>query len=68
MWTHSASTATRNGRRTHLVKKKSQQDPDMLPEYDFSDGVPGKYSESYAAACAMNADHRWKKEVMARVE
>ncbi|MFM8459935.1 MAG: hypothetical protein ACKOB0_13540 [Chthoniobacterales bacterium] len=28
-----------------LVKKKSQQDPDMLPEYDFSNGVRGKYAE-----------------------
>lgn len=26
------------------MKKKSQQDPDMLPDYDFSDGVRGKYA------------------------
>ena len=50
------------------MKKKSQQDPDMLPEYDFSNGVRGKYSESYAAACDMNADQRWREEVMVRVE
>ena len=25
------------------MKKKPQQDPDMLPEYDFRDGVRGKY-------------------------
>lgn len=27
-----------------LVKKKSQQDPEMFPEYDFGDGVRGKYA------------------------
>ena len=50
------------------LKKKSQQDPEMFPEYDFSNGVRGKYRESYAAACDMNADQRWREEVMARVE
>ena len=37
----------------------------MFPEYDFSNGVRGKYSES---ACDMNADQRWREEVMVRVE
>ena len=50
------------------MKKKSQQYPEMLPEYDYSDGVRGKYSESYAAACSMDVAQRWKEEVMARVE
>lgn len=26
------------------MKKKSQQDPDLFPEYDFSGGVRGKYA------------------------
>ncbi len=40
----------------------------MLPDYDFSDGVRGKYSENYAAACSMDVAQRWREEVMARVE
>jgi hypothetical protein len=28
---------------------KVKQDPDMLEEYDFSEGVRGKYVERYAA-------------------
>jgi hypothetical protein len=28
------------------VKKKSQQDPEMLPEYNFSGGVRGKHVDS----------------------
>jgi hypothetical protein len=40
------SPAKRNLRKTHLVKKKPQQDPDMLPGYDFSNGVRGKYAAS----------------------
>jgi hypothetical protein len=28
--------------------KRMQNDPDMLEEYDFSKGVPGKYAERYA--------------------
>ena len=28
--------------------KKSRNDPDMLPEYDFSGGVRGKYAKRYA--------------------
>ncbi|MBI5892734.1 MAG: hypothetical protein HZB79_03620 [Deltaproteobacteria bacterium] len=27
--------------------KKMQKDSDMLEEYDFSKGVPGKYAERY---------------------
>jgi hypothetical protein len=27
---------------------KQQPDPDMLPEYDFSKGVRGKYAKRYA--------------------
>ncbi len=27
--------------------KKMQKDPDMLEEYDFSNGVQGKYAEKY---------------------
>jgi hypothetical protein len=32
------------------VKKsaKTKRKPDMLPEYDFSQGVRGKYAERYA--------------------
>jgi len=50
------------------VKKKHQQDSEMLPEYDFSKGVRGKYAGRYAAACDADVAQRWKKEVMARVE
>ena len=28
--------------------KRTQKDPDMLEEYDFSKGVQGKYAERYA--------------------
>jgi len=28
---------------------KKDNDPDMLPEYDFRGGVRGKYAERYAA-------------------
>jgi hypothetical protein len=34
-----------------VQKKKRQQNPEMLPEYDFSKGVRGKYAGRYAAAC-----------------
>ncbi len=27
---------------------KAKRDPDMLPEYDFSQGVRGKYAKRYA--------------------
>lgn len=27
---------------------KKRQEPDMLPEYDFSKGVRGKYAQRYA--------------------
>ena len=40
----------------------------MLSDYDFSDGVRGKYAESYATACNMDVAQRWREEVMARVE
>jgi hypothetical protein len=29
-------------------EQNSERDPDMLDEYDFSDGVRGKYAERYA--------------------
>jgi len=29
--------------------KKMQKDPDMLEEYDFSEGIRGKYAKRYAA-------------------
>ena len=42
--------------KRHLTKGKlmkqapaKQHDPDMLDEYDFSDGVRGKYAERYNA-------------------
>jgi hypothetical protein len=37
--------------RGRYMKKtnKVKQDPDMLEEYDFSEGVRGKYVERYAA-------------------
>ncbi len=28
--------------------KRTQKDPDMLEEYDFSKGVQGKYAQRYA--------------------
>jgi hypothetical protein len=28
--------------------KRMKNDPDMLEEYDFSGGVPGKYAKRYA--------------------
>lgn len=28
--------------------KRSQKDPDMLEEYDFSKGIRGKYAKRYA--------------------
>jgi hypothetical protein len=28
--------------------KKMQKDPDMLEEYDFSNGIRGKYAKRYA--------------------
>ena len=31
------------------TKTKAQRKPDMLPEYDFSKGVRGKYADRYAA-------------------
>ena len=31
------------------MKKARKADPDMLPEYDFSKGVRGKYASRYAA-------------------
>lgn len=40
----------------------------MLPEYDFRDGVRGKYAESHTTACNMDVAQHWKEEVMARVE
>ena len=30
------------------MSKPDNSDPDMLPEYDFSDGVRGKYAKRYA--------------------
>ncbi len=32
-----------------MKKVEKEQDPDMLPEYDFSKGVRGKYANRYAA-------------------
>jgi hypothetical protein len=29
----------------------NQSDPDMLPEYDFSGGVRGKYVDRFAKGC-----------------
>jgi hypothetical protein len=40
----------------------------MLPEYDFSEGVRGKYAGRYAAACDTDVAQRRKEEVMARLE
>lgn len=40
-----------NGIRKKLRKiamKKMRKDPDMLEEYDFSNGVQGKYSKRYS--------------------
>jgi hypothetical protein len=30
-----------------MKKKQTEPDPDMLPEYDFSGGVRGKYTSRY---------------------
>jgi hypothetical protein len=32
-------------------KPNDQSDKDMLPEYDFSDGVRGKYVDRFAEGC-----------------
>ena len=32
-------------------KPNNQHDPDMLPEYDFSGGVRGKYVDRFAKGC-----------------
>jgi hypothetical protein len=32
-------------------KLNEETDPDMLDEYDFSDGVRGKYVERFAKGC-----------------
>lgn len=29
--------------------KKMQKDPDMLEEYDFSEGIQGKYTQKYSS-------------------
>lgn len=29
----------------------NQRDADMLPEYDFTDGVRGKYADRFAKGC-----------------
>jgi hypothetical protein len=31
-----------------MKKEKSKGEPDMLPEYDFSQGIRGKYAIKYA--------------------
>jgi hypothetical protein len=31
-----------------LRKRRRQRQPDMLPEYDFSKGIRGKYAKQYA--------------------
>jgi hypothetical protein len=31
-----------------MKKAKGERERDMLPEYDFSNGVRGKYAENYA--------------------
>lgn len=36
-------------KREHMKKQvKSENDPDMLDDYDFSQGVRGKYAERFA--------------------
>ena len=50
------------------MKKKPQQNPAMLPEYDFSKGVRGKYAGRYAAACDTDVAQLWREEVMERFE
>lgn len=54
--------------RLKVKKKKHQQSPEMLPEYDFSKGVRGKYAGRYAAARDRDVAQLWREEVMARVE
>jgi hypothetical protein len=34
-----------------MRKGKTNHNPEMLPEYDFSKGVRGKYAKRYAAGC-----------------
>ena len=41
----SSAPATRTAQREELMKKR---DEDMLPEYDFRQGVRGKYADRYA--------------------
>jgi len=42
-----SALATRQEKRKNVMKTM-QDDPDMLEEYDFTDGVRGKYAERYA--------------------
>ena len=59
-------TAERDGRSSQRpnfaqrllnpVKNKPQLDPDMSPEYDFSDGVRGKYAGRHAESNAVLSD------------
>jgi hypothetical protein len=35
-------------RRKRSNMKRMQKDPDMLEEYDFSEGIQGKYAKKYA--------------------
>ena len=51
-----------------VKKMKRQQDPEMLPEYDFSKVVRGKYAGRYAAARDRDVAQLWREEVMARVK
>ena len=38
------------------MKKPAKHSQDMLPEYDFSKGVRGKYSKGYAQSTAVLSD------------
>ena len=38
------------------MKKRTKQSEDMLPEYDFSKGVRGKYARRYLQSTAVLSD------------
>ena len=45
----------------------NQQDPDMLDEYDFSEGIRGKYAERYHAGTNLiRLDDRRSRNVPGR--
>jgi excinuclease UvrABC helicase subunit UvrB len=44
---------TKLQKKMHVVKKKTQHETEMLPEYDFCKGIRGKYYGRYAQFAAV---------------